>query len=186
MQVNKKAVLLGTTSVGKTSLAIRMLDNTFSDKTQPTLSGNSLTIKCDDGSSFTLWDTAGQERYKALASLFFQNACAGILVFDLNNPETLEPLRAIVTEFAERAVIGAKIFLVGNKSDIEKKIEQETINEFTNDISNCAYYETSALNGNGVTELKESICHFMNSFKAPSYDTPIAKQEKSGDDHNCC
>ena len=184
--VNRKAVLLGTTNVGKTALAIRMSRNEFDSLSQPTLSGNSLEISCQDGSSFNLWDTAGQEKYKSLVSIYFQNAIAAIAVFDLNKPETLKPMEETISEFIGKTVNGTKIFIVGNKSDLEKKVEQESIDEIMSKFGNCEYHETSALNGSGVNELKESICLLMNNFKNSTPEITNIENKKQGDGSNCC
>ncbi len=34
---------------------------------------------------FDIWDTAGQERFRSLAPMYYRNAAAAIIVFDVTN-----------------------------------------------------------------------------------------------------
>ncbi len=39
---------------------------------------------------FEIWDTAGQERYHALTPMYYRNAVAAIVVFDVSNASSFE------------------------------------------------------------------------------------------------
>jgi Ras-related protein Rab-5C len=39
---------------------------------------------------FEIWDTAGQERYHALTPMYYRNASAAIVVFDVSNSTSFE------------------------------------------------------------------------------------------------
>ena len=39
---------------------------------------------------FEIWDTAGQERYHALTPMYYRNANAAIIVFDVSNSTSFE------------------------------------------------------------------------------------------------
>ena len=39
---------------------------------------------------FEIWDTAGQERYHALTPMYYRNANAAIIVFDVSNGTSFE------------------------------------------------------------------------------------------------
>jgi small GTP-binding protein len=45
---------------------------------------NGYTIK------FEIWDTAGQERYHALTPMYYRNANAAVVVFDVTNSTSFE------------------------------------------------------------------------------------------------
>ncbi|KAL0024108.1 hypothetical protein WJX79_007685 [Trebouxia sp. C0005] len=64
-----KVVLLGEGRVGKTSLALRFVHNTFNHSQQASLQASFLTKQIIAGSQqveLAIWDTAGQERFHAL------------------------------------------------------------------------------------------------------------------------
>ena len=68
-------ILVGDTSVGKTNLCKRFVEDTFSDDSSPTIGADFLTKVVDvNGTKVNIkfWDTAGQERYKAIGAKFYK------------------------------------------------------------------------------------------------------------------
>lgn len=69
-------------------------------------------------------DTAGQERFSGLSSAFFRGADAVILMFDVNQPQTLDALTKWWDDFRDKAPVsdeGLEEFccvVVGNKIDV--------------------------------------------------------------------
>ena len=93
-----KVVFLGESGVGKTSIIYRYILNSFSQGLTST-AGASYTIKCvyikDNNRSikFEIWDTSGKTKYRSLAKVFFRNASACILVYDITKRESFEELK---------------------------------------------------------------------------------------------
>ena len=48
-----------------------------------------------------LWDTAGQERYDSLTKMYFKNAEAAIVVYDITDDLSFEKARKWVSELNE-------------------------------------------------------------------------------------
>ena len=93
-----KIVLLGETSVGKTSIISRFASNSFNPNTLSSLSAQfvSKTVEIDGKSlKLDLWDTAGQEKYRALAKIFYKDARVIIFVYDITNEKTFEENKII-------------------------------------------------------------------------------------------
>ncbi|NWS48641.1 RAB17 protein, partial [Probosciger aterrimus] len=124
-----KVVLLGSTSVGKSSLAYRYVRNDFKESlptvgcsffTQ-TLNMEAATVKLE------IWDTAGQEKYHSVCHLYYRGAHAALLVYDIANKETLNKaklwLRDLEKEFLPNEIV---IALVGNKVDLAAEREVAT------------------------------------------------------------
>ncbi|KAJ6240169.1 hypothetical protein M0813_24510 [Anaeramoeba flamelloides] len=86
--IPKKLVLLGESSVGKTSLVLRYVNHFFDSRTEPTIGATYLT-KTIDFPKYSLrlqiWDTAGQERYHSLAPLYYRGAHGALVVYDVEN-----------------------------------------------------------------------------------------------------
>ena len=40
-----------------------------------------------------IWDTAGQERFRALSKIFYQDANAAILVYDITDKKSFEQIK---------------------------------------------------------------------------------------------
>ena len=93
-----KVVLLGESGVGKTCIISRFINNIFDDNTIST-NGASYAGKSMDSpdygksSKFEIWDTAGQEKYRALTRIFYKDAAAAILVYDITRKESFEEIK---------------------------------------------------------------------------------------------
>jgi GTPase SAR1 family protein len=63
----------------------------------------SLQVDLMDGASLQMdiWDTAGQERYRTLAPLYYRNATAAIVVFDITDKDSFDGGRIWVEDFKE-------------------------------------------------------------------------------------
>lgn len=67
---------------------------------------------------FEIWDTAGQERFASLAPMYYRNAQAALVVYDLTKPTSLVKAKHWVAELQRQASPGIVIALVGNKLDL--------------------------------------------------------------------
>ena len=93
-----KVVLIGEESVGKTSIINRYISDNFRSSLSPT-SGASFTTKTVfikdyiQSIKFEIWDTAGQEKYRLLARVFYKNADAIILIYDITERKSFEEIK---------------------------------------------------------------------------------------------
>ncbi|EED19959.1 RAB GTPase Vps21/Ypt51, putative [Talaromyces stipitatus ATCC 10500] len=116
-----KLVLLGEAAVGKSSLVLRFVNNDFQENKEPTIGAAFLTQKCSLPTrmiKFEIWDTAGQERFASLAPMYYRNAQAALVVYDLTKPASLVKAKHWVAELQRQASPGIVIALVGNKLDL--------------------------------------------------------------------
>ncbi|WVQ77046.1 hypothetical protein IAR50_006725 [Cryptococcus sp. DSM 104548] len=119
--VQVKLVLLGEAAVGKSSLVLRFCSGDFDENTSPTIGAAFLTQKCrleNRVVKFEIWDTAGQERFHSLAPMYYRNAQAAVVVYDITKASSLEKAKAWVKELQRQANANIVIALVGNKSDL--------------------------------------------------------------------
>ena len=96
-----KVVLLGDTGVGKSSLVLRFVTNTWKIDTSSTIGASFLSkMIIVDGHpiKFQIWDTAGQEKYRSLAPMYYRGAGAAIIVYDIMRRESYECLQSWVEE----------------------------------------------------------------------------------------
>ncbi|KAF2198184.1 ras-domain-containing protein [Delitschia confertaspora ATCC 74209] len=116
-----KLVLLGEAAVGKSSLVMRFVNNDFQENKEPTIGAAFLTQKCTLPSrtiKFEIWDTAGQERFASLAPMYYRNAQAALVVYDITKSSSLTKAQHWVAELQRQASPGIVIALVGNKADL--------------------------------------------------------------------
>ena len=75
------------------------------------------------GSSVLLniWDTVGQERFHALGPIYYRDADAALLVYDITDQQSFTRVKGWVKEL--KKVVGSeiKLAIAGNKSDLEKQ-----------------------------------------------------------------
>ena len=94
-----KVVLLGESGVGKTCIIARFINNTFEENlistTGASYAGKTMTFDEYGGKSikFEIWDTAGQEKYRSLTKIFYKDAGAAILVYDITRKESYEEIQ---------------------------------------------------------------------------------------------
>ncbi|PHH62916.1 hypothetical protein CDD81_6549 [Ophiocordyceps australis] len=176
-----KLVLLGEAAVGKSSLVLRFVNNDFQENKEPTIGAAFLTQRCNLPTrtiKFEIWDTAGQERFASLAPMYYRNAQAALVVYDLTKPSSLTKAKHWVAELQRQASPGIVIALVGNKLDLTggsaaadqeatedgqasgdaRKISTEEAQTYAEEES-LLFYETSAKTGHNVSEVFTAIAN---------------------------
>lgn len=127
-----KVVMVGESGVGKSSLALKFVTNSFKDKTPSTIGASFLskTIESSQGPvKFNIWDTAGQEKYRSLAALYYRGVDCAIVVYDITNRATFDEVEIYWLQELENQCSGygdLQLCLVGNKSDLESKRQVDT------------------------------------------------------------
>jgi len=119
--VQVKLVLLGEAAVGKSSVVLRFVSNEFQANKEPTIGAAFLTQKCrleDRVLRYEIWDTAGQERFHSLAPMYYRNAQAAVVVYDVTKAASLEKAKSWVKELQRQANPNIVIALAGNKVDL--------------------------------------------------------------------
>jgi Ras-related protein Rab-5C len=83
---------------------------------------------------FEIWDTAGQERFASLAPMYYRNAQAALVVYDLTKPTSLVKAKHWVAELQRQASPGIVIALVGNKLDLCEEAGETPENDNAGDV----------------------------------------------------
>lgn len=121
-KIKTKIVLLGDTSVGKTSLAHRFQKDEMPQNVTSTLGAQFITATFEEGDvelQFDIWDTAGQERFKALGGLYYKNAKGAVVVYDITSEKSLQRAKEWIAELQQNAEPDIIVCLVGNKVDLD-------------------------------------------------------------------
>jgi small GTP-binding protein len=152
-----KIVLLGAAGVGKTSLVYQFMEKKFRDNYKQTLGVNllkkDLHIEGYGGVAAQIWDLGGQEPFKALRKLYLEGANGGLVIFDLTERKSFDELPEWIESF-RNARGDLPLLLIGNKSDLEKKINinENEAKTFANS-HNMKLVITSAKTGQNVEEV---------------------------------
>ncbi|KAK0738240.1 ras family-domain-containing protein [Schizothecium vesticola] len=200
-----KLVLLGEAAVGKSSLVLRFVNNDFQENKEPTIGAAFLTQKCnlpERTIKFEIWDTAGQERFASLAPMYYRNAQAALVVYDLTKPTSLIKAKHWVAELQRQATPGIVIALVGNKLDLTndsagssgegegggddandaRKVPTEEAQTYA-EQEDLLFFETSAKTGYNVTEVFTAIANAipetsLKTARGPSGASGVNRSEE--------
>uniref|UniRef100_A0A4W5RAM2 small monomeric GTPase n=1 Tax=Hucho hucho TaxID=62062 RepID=A0A4W5RAM2_9TELE len=86
-----KLLIIGNSSVGKTSFLFRYADDSFTSAFVSTV-GIDFKVKTvyknDKRIKLQIWDTAGQERYRTITTAYYRGAMGFILMYDITNEES--------------------------------------------------------------------------------------------------
>ncbi|KAL8432563.1 hypothetical protein ACSSS7_004520 [Eimeria intestinalis] len=163
-----KTVLLGDASVGKSSLVIRFVKNTFSDAMETTIGAaffaHSLEV---DGSvvKFEIWDTAGQERFSSLAPMYYRGAAAAVVVYDQCNSASFERAQMWVQQLQLSGNPNIVIALAANKTDLANRQVDPNIGRQYAEENGLLFVETSARTGHNVNRLFQMIARRLPETK---------------------
>ena len=150
-----KLIIIGDQGVGKSCLAIKASRNYFEDFYSPTVGFEflSFNVKVEDKIvKLQIWDTCGQEVYRSLISSFFRSASLAIIVYSIDSEESFNNIEKWLNDIKTQSNPDIKIFLVGNKADLEdkRKISHEEGEKLSSDHKFSYFMETSAKTGFNV------------------------------------
>ena len=159
-----KIVIIGESSVGKTSIISQFVDKIFQEEIQSTVGGsfNSKTILCEDLNKkvkLEIWDTAGQERYRSVTKMFYKDADIAVLVYDITNKDSYDELKNYwVEQVKDSTRKGTNLVIVANKSDLIEKeqVDEDESRNYARSI-NASFFVVSAKDSISVGELFKEI-----------------------------
>lgn len=154
----EKIVMLGGASTGKTSIVTRFSQDKFTGQSESTVGAAFITKTIDvDGKQVKLdiWDTGGSEKYRSLAPMYYRDARAAIITFDVTKRETLDEAREWLTELREHGLQDVMIVGAANKVDLtmERQLMPQEIEEFRFSNGIEKLFETSAKTGANIQTL---------------------------------
>jgi small GTP-binding protein len=129
-----KAVILGDSGVGKTSIVTRWMTGVFSCRDSPTIGANHQTKSVMlDGHEVEmfLWDTAGQEQFRSLTPLYVRSSSVAILTASITDRISFENLNVWIQTLLSSTDSTPPIILAVNKIDLTDAMEltQEEIDD---------------------------------------------------------
>ena len=156
-----KILTIGESGVGKTCVLRRFVENKFLknhlatigiDFKTKTLNINNQEIK------LKIWDTAGQERFRNITTQYYKGADGIVLVYDVTDEASYDKIRDWMEQIlsnTQQEEIG--LVLLGNKCDMEPRVVTEEMGNKMAEELKINYFETSALNGQGIKEAFEQL-----------------------------
>ena len=92
-----KIIIVGNSTVGKSSLLNRYIDNNFNDTYSTTIGVEFgvkyVTLNDNTPIKLQIWDTAGQESFRSITRLFYRASAGVILMYSIDNKNSFENLK---------------------------------------------------------------------------------------------
>lgn len=165
-EITYKIIVVGDPAIGKTSLIRKYVKYQFEKDYIPTV-GVSISkqpIELEFGGkklkiNLMLWDLAGQPQFFLLHKVYFNGANGVLLGFDLTRTHTYSNTKEWHKELVKNGLASLPMVFCGNKSDLteDRKVSQAHIDYMREQLSIPDYVETSALTGQNVNKLFETI-----------------------------
>jgi len=200
-----KMIVIGDAGVGKSCLTTKASKGIFEEVYSATVGFEFLTFNIRlDGKVIKLqiWDTCGQEIYRSLISSFYRNASLAMMVYAIDSKESFNHIETWLKEVKLQSNPDIKIFLIGNKADLEEKreVRLEDAKQFKNENDIHYFNEASAKTGLNAKEIfieaakilyKEHLRYKEgNNGKENDLNVPIpvkiSKEKKAEREKNCC
>ena len=119
-----KIMILGNTSVGKTSFIIKYTENTFQEVYLSTI-GIDYKIKKltynEQKYNLYIYDTTGEERFRSLSFNLIKFTEGVILMYDITNKSSFKSIPEWIESAQEHKGENYPIIIIGNKIDLEEK-----------------------------------------------------------------
>ncbi|KAK1165365.1 ras-related protein Rab-3B-like [Huso huso] len=170
-----KLLIIGNSSVGKTSFLFRYADDSFSNSFVSTV-GIDFKVKTvyrnDKRVKLQIWDTAGQERYRTITTAYYRGAMGFILMYDICNEESFNAVQDWATQIKTYSWDNAQVILVGNKCDMEdERLVPAEKGRSLADQLGFEYFEASARENINVKQVFERLVDIICVKMSESVDT---------------
>ncbi|XP_035806104.2 EF-hand calcium-binding domain-containing protein 4B isoform X2 [Amphiprion ocellaris] len=185
-----KVVLVGNSSVGKTSLLRSFCEGRFHPSTTATvgIDYSVKTLTLDNMQvAMQLWDTAGQERYRSITKQFFRKADGVVVMYDVTVEESFKAVQPWLTNVQEAAGEGIPILLLGNKMDMDgdREVSFKDAEQLAYE-NRVMFFEVSAYTGKNVTESLTHLARVLMEQEDRVRDTTVILSAQPVKKKACC
>ena len=183
-----KLCLLGNTSVGKTALINKFIDEKYqvdNEKTVEEQYEKYIKIKGED-CILQITDTGGLEDYQNTLSVWIKSSEGFFLVYSINDKDSFDGIK---TRYEKIKKYKKKkpyyVIIIGNKNDLEKErqVDKEEVDNFCNE-NNLKHFEICSSNVEEINKIFMKIAKKIYKFKYPEVEENIEETKNKFD--FCC
>ncbi|KAG0046505.1 rab32, member RAS oncoprotein [Gryganskiella cystojenkinii] len=159
-----KILIVGELGCGKTSIIKRYVHNIFSMNYKSTI-GVDFALKVIQWSPDTvvrlqLWDIAGQERFGNMTRVYYKEAVAAFVVYDVTRPKTFEAVAKWKADLDSKVTLPGgqpiPVVLLANKIDLKEEtatsLDAEEMEKFCQEHGFLKWFGTSAKENNNIED----------------------------------
>ena len=189
-----KAILLGESGVGKTSIIKRYLNNEFnptSISTLGTYSNTKAIIKNNIKYNIDIWDTTGQEKYHSITNLFIKGSDIIILVYSINSRSSFDGLNFWCNSVKEKIERDNYILaIVGSKCDLtdNEEVSEEEGRKFAKENNAIFKLVSAKIDPNGINKLFDCLWneYILKIGKNLRMESIVIKKPDKRKNKKCC
>lgn len=167
-----KVLVVGEVGVGKTSIIKRYLHNLFSDgwKTTVGVDFGLKVLQYDPQTTINLqlWDIAGQERFSNMTRVYYKDASAAIVVFDVTRVATFQAVKKWKDDIDNKVTLpnGKRlpVILLANKIDLSPEAlsspeSKDQMEKYCKENGFLCWMDTSAKDDTNVSDAIMKLVH---------------------------
>ena len=162
-----KILLGGSTIAGKTSYCNTYINKEFTSENLSTIGYNYIDIKKINKIKFCLVDSSRWGgRFDGQINIGIKNADGVILMFDLSNKKDFDDLPRLLNMITEvHELENFPVLLIGNKSDLDIKVDENEIKKFLDKENFIGYFEVSCKEKKNVEESVDFMVNYIYKNK---------------------
>lgn len=168
---------MGSTSVGKSALTIRFINDTFKADYDPTIAKTFRHVITVQNTTYnlTINDTAGLEEQAQILTKYIDESEGFLLVYSISDRRSFDTIKDIYMKL-EDEMNGrhVPIVVIGNKSDLsnQRVISYEDGKKLA-DKWQAEFLETSAKVGDRVNDIFITLINLINKSKSKNFNTDM-------------
>ncbi|XP_052087319.1 GTP-binding protein Di-Ras2-like [Mytilus californianus] len=170
--------VLGSGYVGKSSILMRYLHGSFSNRYSETVEEMHVQQYSINGKRryMNFLDTAGNIYFPAMRKIYFSKALGFVLVYSICDARSFEEIKRIWEQIKSirENVLSIPCVVVGNKLDSENNREVETFDAlewaYSENLGGC-FLEVSAKDNNAIKEIFDILLEQLGNTRAKQTTT---------------
>ncbi|KAF9476907.1 hypothetical protein BDN70DRAFT_881830 [Pholiota conissans] len=175
----RKIAVLGSRSVGKSSLVKQFIENHFVDSYYPTIESTFAKSVVYKGVEYDchIIDTAGQDEYSPINAQYAIGIHGYVLVYSIASRNSFNMIQTIYDKIIDFCGVSkVPCVIVGSKCDLSmsRQVDSKDGEELAKAMD-CAWIETSAKNNINVGKVFELCLQEMERMMAPNQIEPPAR-----------
>ena len=184
-----KIILLGDSSVGKTTIFQRFIDNHLEKNSCATV-GVEFKLKNynyhNKNYSIQVFDTAGQERFRSITQAYYKMGQGFFIIFDISNEDSLKSVPYWIDSIYDKVIENNNIIILGNKSDLQVQIADNVIKQTLEKYKKIKFIKTSALNNKNINKAFEEMIDLCDQGNTMENNKKLNEIIKKDNKVSCC
>lgn len=193
-QKNYKLIFLGNSSVGKSCLILRIIEDRFDPDIGMTC-GTAFYAKeyKKHNIKLNIWDTCGQEKFQGINTLYYRDADIIIFVVDITDNESFKGFEFYYNEVLNKGPANPLLVLLLNKIDLFNKIDNIFVDNYIREVKEKyqkvkIIEKVSAFQNKNINETMEKILESAKHITTESKSKSLLKYDATSDKKKkiCC